>query len=78
MQLLNRSVVALTGAGRLLHALPWHGMLRGCHACRGGGQLVLISSLAGVLPSPGQAVYSAAKAGLNSYFLSLSSELRSR
>ena len=36
---------------------------------------VIIASMAGVVPSAGQAVYSAAKTGLKAYFLSVASEL---
>ncbi|GAB4814418.1 hypothetical protein N2152v2_001464 [Parachlorella kessleri] len=39
------------------------------------GRHVIIASMAGVVPSAGQAVYSAAKTGLKAYFLSVASEL---
>ncbi|KAL6771473.1 hypothetical protein ACKKBG_A26525 [Auxenochlorella protothecoides x Auxenochlorella symbiontica] len=42
---------------------------------RGKGWHVVISSMAGVVPSPGQAVYAAAKAGLRAYFGSLKAEM---
>lgn len=44
----------------------------------GKGHHIVIASMAACVPSPGQAVYSAAKSALKSYFLSLSSELSSR
>lgn len=43
--------------------------------CRGKGRLVVVSSMAAKVPSPGQAVYSAAKMGVWGYFASLSTEL---
>ena len=45
---------------------------------QGYGHHVVIASMAAAVPSPGQAVYAAAKSGLKSYFLSLSSELDSK
>ncbi|KAI5649004.1 hypothetical protein M9H77_35009 [Catharanthus roseus] len=42
---------------------------------RGRGHFVVMSSAAGKVPSPGQAVYSASKFALNGYFHSLRSEL---
>jgi dehydrogenase/reductase SDR family protein 7 len=45
---------------------------------QGYGHHVVIASMAATVPSPGQAVYAAAKSGLKSYFLSLSSELDSK
>lgn len=42
---------------------------------RGRGQFVVMSSAAGKVPAPGQAVYSASKFALNGYFHSLRSEL---
>ena len=44
----------------------------------GKGHHIVIASMAACVPSPGQAVYSAAKSALKSYFLSLSSELSAR
>lgn len=41
----------------------------------GKGWHVVIASMAGVVPSPGQAVYAAAKAGLRAYFGSLKAEM---
>lgn len=35
----------------------------------------MIASMAGVVPSPGQAAYSAAKAGVRAYFASVAAEL---
>jgi len=46
------------------------GMLR-----RGTGQFVVVSSVAGKVPSPGQTVYSASKHAVNGYFHSLRSEV---
>jgi short-subunit dehydrogenase len=43
--------------------------------CRGKGRFVVVSSMAAKVPSPGQAVYSAAKMGVWGYFASLSTEL---
>ncbi|MER5628019.1 SDR family oxidoreductase [Streptosporangium sp. NPDC002544] len=40
-----------------------------------GGAITLVSSLAGVVPFPGQAAYGAAKAALNSYTMNLAVEL---
>ena len=45
---------------------------------QGHGHHVVIASMASVVPSPGQAVYSATKSALRSYFLSMASELDSR
>ncbi|KAG8639901.1 dehydrogenase/reductase SDR family member 7 isoform X4 [Manihot esculenta] len=42
---------------------------------RGRGHFVVMSSAAGKVPTPGQAVYSASKFALNGYFQSLRSEL---
>ncbi|XP_006663352.1 dehydrogenase/reductase SDR family member 7 [Oryza brachyantha] len=42
---------------------------------RGMGHFVVMSSAAGKVPSPGQALYSASKHALNGYFASLRSEL---
>ncbi|MQM09393.1 hypothetical protein Taro_042270 [Colocasia esculenta] len=42
---------------------------------RGGGHFVVMSSAAGKVPAPGQAVYSASKCALNGYFHTLRSEL---
>jgi dehydrogenase/reductase SDR family protein 7 len=45
---------------------------------QGHGHHVVISSMAAQVPSPGQAVYSAAKSALKSYFLSMETELHDR
>lgn len=45
---------------------------------RGRGHFVVISSMAGVRPSGGQAIYSASKSALMGYFLSLRSEMADR
>lgn len=42
---------------------------------RGTGRHVVIASMSAVVPSPGQAVYAAAKSGLRAYFSSVASEL---
>ncbi|KAG5233065.1 dehydrogenase/reductase SDR family member [Salix suchowensis] len=42
---------------------------------RGRGHFVVMSSVAGKTPTPGQAIYSASKCALNGYFHSLRSEL---
>ncbi|KAG0529588.1 hypothetical protein BDA96_05G111400 [Sorghum bicolor] len=42
---------------------------------RGTGHFVVMSSAAGKVPAPGQAIYSASKHALNGYFASLRSEL---
>ncbi|KAH7414625.1 hypothetical protein KP509_14G002200 [Ceratopteris richardii] len=42
---------------------------------RGKGHLVLVSSVAGKIPSPAQTVYSASKHAVNGYFHSLRAEL---
>jgi len=47
--------------------------LYGC--CRGKGRFVVVSSMAAKVPSPGQAVYSAAKMAVWGYFASLATEL---
>nr|XP_024367032.1 dehydrogenase/reductase SDR family member 7-like isoform X2 [Physcomitrium patens] len=49
------------------------GMLR-----RGKGQFVVVSSVAGKIPSPGQTVYCASKHALNGYFNSLRAEVLQR
>lgn len=47
-----------------------------CHVhCRRKGRLVVVSSMAAKVPSPGQAVYSAAKMAVWGYFTSLATEL---
>eukprot|EP00887_Chlorella_sp_A99_P004887 scaffold4.g4887.t1 len=45
---------------------------------QGRGQHVVVASMSAVVPSPGQAVYAAAKSGLRSYFSSLASEMAER
>lgn len=47
------------------------GAPRGCH-------IVVVGSMAGKVPSPGQAVYSGCKTALMGYFASLSTELSAR
>lgn len=44
-------------------------------ASRGGGHIVMISSIAGIVPSPGGTLYSATKFGLRGFALSLRAEL---
>jgi dehydrogenase/reductase SDR family protein 7 len=43
--------------------------------CRGKGRLVVTASMAAKVPSPGQAVYSAAKMAVWGYFGSLATEV---
>ena len=45
---------------------------------QGGCHIVVVSSMAGKVPSPGQAVYSGCKTALVGYFASLSTELSAR
>lgn len=45
---------------------------------RGRGRIVVISSMAGRIPSPGQAIYSACKAAVNFYFSTLLTEIHDR
>lgn len=45
---------------------------------RGKGRIVVVGSMAGKVPSPGQAVYSAAKTALQGYFKSLQAEVCNR
>lgn len=49
-------------------SLCWTATLAACRH-------VVIASMAGVVPSPGQAAYSAAKAGVRAYFASVAAEL---
>lgn len=42
---------------------------------RGGGNIVLVSSIAGKIPSPAQTIYSASKHAVNGYFHSLRAEI---
>jgi NAD(P)-dependent dehydrogenase (short-subunit alcohol dehydrogenase family) len=57
------------------------GVIHGCHAAAsrmasgGGGQIVNIASLAGRIPSPGSAVYSATKAAVIAFSEALDAEL---
>ena len=45
---------------------------------QGGCHIVVVGSMAGKVPSPGQAVYSGCKTALMGYFASLSTELSAR
>jgi dehydrogenase/reductase SDR family protein 7 len=64
--------VNLTGPlGLARAALP--AMLRA-----GRGRQVVVTSMSSVVPSPGQAVYAAAKAGLRAYFASVACEMAGR
>jgi dehydrogenase/reductase SDR family member 7 len=45
---------------------------------QGCGRIVPVASMAGRVPSPGQAVYSAAKHALVGYFASMASEVAGR
>lgn len=51
------------------------GLQRGA---KGGCHIVVVGSMAGKVPSPGQAVYSGCKTALMGYFASLSTELSAR
>jgi dehydrogenase/reductase SDR family protein 7 len=42
------------------------------------GRIVVVSSMAGHIPSPGQAIYSACKFALNGYFSTLLTEVHDR
>lgn len=42
------------------------------------GRIVVVSSMAGRIPSPGQAVYSACKFAVNGYFSTLLTEIHDR
>lgn len=42
------------------------------------GRIVVVSSMAGLVPSPGQAIYSACKHALNGYFATLLTEVCDR
>ena len=58
------------------------GVILGCHAAvprmRPGGQIINIASLAGKIPTPGSAVYSATKAGVLALSEALDAELAPR
>ncbi|KAK9812257.1 hypothetical protein WJX73_008262 [Symbiochloris irregularis] len=60
------------GAMRVASAALPH-MLQRAH-----GRFVIVSSMAAVVPAPGQSAYSAAKSGLNAYFETLATELSGR
>ncbi|KAI5076098.1 hypothetical protein GOP47_0008163 [Adiantum capillus-veneris] len=45
---------------------------------RGGGNVVVVSSIAGKLPSPAQTIYAASKHAVNGYFHSLRAELANK
>ena len=45
---------------------------------RSPGRIVAVSSMAGMIPSPGQAVYAACKAALNAYCATLLTEMNDR
>ena len=47
------------------------------HLRRSGGRIILVSSVAAVVPIPFQTYYSAAKAAMNSYTMALANECRS-
>jgi NAD(P)-dependent dehydrogenase (short-subunit alcohol dehydrogenase family) len=57
------------------------GTINGCRAAlrvmkpRGGGKIVNVASLGGIVPMSGEAVYSATKAAIRGYTLSLAAEL---
>lgn len=58
------------------------GMIHGCRAAipvmkrQGAGKIVNVASLGGVVPMPGEAVYSATKFAIRGYTMSLHAELR--
>ncbi len=58
------------------------GMMHGCRAAlpvmksQGAGKIVNVASLGGIVPMSGEAVYSATKAAIRAYSLSLSAELQ--
>jgi NADP-dependent 3-hydroxy acid dehydrogenase YdfG len=58
------------------------GTINGCRAVlptfkkQGAGKIVNVASLGGIVPMPGEAVYSATKAGIREYSFSLIAELR--
>lgn len=60
----------------------FRGVVLGCHAAaprmiaRGGGRIVNIASVAGRIPTPGTAVYSATKVAVQAYSEALDGELR--
>ena len=45
---------------------------------KGSGHIVVVSSMAAVVPAPGQATYAATKCALTGYYLTLLSELCDR
>ena len=47
-------------------------------AARGQGHIVLISSVSADIPSPGESVYAASKAGVDGFALALRQELREK
>ena len=57
------------------------GTINGCRAAlrvmkpRGGGKIVNVASLGGIVPMSGEAIYSATKAAIRGYTLSLAAEL---
>lgn len=59
------------------------GTINGCRAVlptmkeQGSGKIVNVASLGGIVPMPGEAVYSATKSAIRGYSLSLHAELRS-
>ncbi|MCD7768572.1 MAG: SDR family oxidoreductase [Oscillospiraceae bacterium] len=69
-------------AGRHLFDVNFFGMTRFCDAVmpymrrQGGGRIVNIGSIAGIVPIPFQAYYSASKAAVHSYTMALANEIR--
>lgn len=59
------------------------GTMNGCRAVlpamkeQGSGKIINVASLGGIVPMPGEAVYSATKSAIRGYSLSLHAELRS-
>lgn len=88
--LLNVAGTGISGAieftetkdARFQFDVNFFGMVNMCHEVlpimrkQGGGRIVNISSVAGPVPIPFQAYYSASKAAINSYTMSLANEVR--
>lgn len=73
-QLSNSLPTAYVGASTVIFRAA-RAMAAPCGCCRGKGRFVVVSSMAAKVPSPGQAVYSAAKMAVWGYFASLATEL---
>jgi short-subunit dehydrogenase len=87
--LINNAGVVHPGAAEVLPLEKLHqqvsvnflGMMHGCRAAlpfmkkRGQGKIINVASLGGIVPMSGEAVYSATKAAIRAYTLSLAAEL---